>query len=63
MEDAVVTAWEDWARAQLAARGRGDSVPVMEGFARAARTLRGADWNQRADGSDTSRAPGPERRD
>ncbi len=63
MDDAVVTAWEDWARAQLAARGRGDAVPVMEGFARAARTLREADWNARADGGDASRDREPERRD
>ncbi|HEX7085793.1 MAG TPA: hypothetical protein VF198_05480 [Vicinamibacterales bacterium] len=63
MEDAIVNAWEDWARAQLAARGRADAVPVFEGFARAARTLRQADWNQRADGGDAPGDTEPERRD
>ncbi|HEY8535495.1 MAG TPA: hypothetical protein VIL25_03565 [Vicinamibacterales bacterium] len=61
MNDVVVKAWEEWARAHLAARGRGDAVPVVEAFARAARTLREADWNMRADGSD-ARGEEPERR-
>ena len=60
-DDAIVPGWDAWAREHLESRGLTAAVPVLEGFARAARTLRRADWNVSAGGGDE--APEPERRD
>jgi hypothetical protein len=61
-DDAIVSSWDTWARGHLESRGLAAVVPVLEGFARAARSLRRADWNPGADGRDGTPAPEQEGR-
>jgi aspartyl-tRNA(Asn)/glutamyl-tRNA(Gln) amidotransferase subunit A len=49
----TIDRWLDWARADAAARGLPELVPLLETLANATRVLRGADWNRAPDQAGT----------
>ena len=54
---------EDWlesARGDAERRGLGDLRPALEGLARAASVLRGADWNDDASGAPDAAPDAPQ---
>jgi hypothetical protein len=51
----VIESWQIWASADVSERGLHGLAPVLEGLARAAKTMRAADWS--ADASGTAPPP------
>jgi hypothetical protein len=52
----TIEQWLEWAVADVERRGLPDLKPLLETFARSLRTLRGADFDDRADGHDDRHA-------
>ena len=46
----VIKSWQIWACADASERGLHGLTPVLEGLARAAETMRAADWSADASG-------------